>query len=169
MTFRKMSLLLIAVIAAHNFEEWLTFPHFGEIMSLVAAKIGIQSSAPPPPWPVTQMALLLVTVIPALTILWASSRRASAVKSWAICWTASVFLANVFVPHIPASLILGGYSPGVLTAVLVNLPFCTLLLMKARSEGLLSGLQITIAVITGLVSLPVALITVFAIARALVV
>ncbi|MEQ1724527.1 MAG: HXXEE domain-containing protein [Sphingopyxis sp.] len=167
MTFRTLSFLLIVVIAAHNFEEWLTFPHFGEIMSLVRAKVGL-SMAAPPPWPVMQMALILVTVLPALIILWANTGRANAVKTWLICWTASIFLANVFIPHIPASFILGGYSPGVLTAVLVNLPFCMLLLMKARTEKLLTGMQLAAAVGAGFLTLPMALAAVFAISSAFI-
>jgi hypothetical protein len=48
-------------------------------------------------------------------------------------------LANVFIPHIPASLILRSYTPGVVTAVLVNLPVMSLLAIRELREGWVSG------------------------------
>lgn len=34
---------------------------------------------------------------------------------------ASVLLANVMLPHVPAAILLGGYATGVVTAVVLNL------------------------------------------------
>jgi hypothetical protein len=48
-------------------------------------------------------------------------------------------LANVFIPHIPASLVFRSYTPGVATAVLINLPVMSYLSRRAVQEGWVSG------------------------------
>lgn len=48
-------------------------------------------------------------------------------------------LVNVVVSHIPAAIIFRGYSPGVVTAVLINLPVLTFLSVRALKEGCVSG------------------------------
>jgi len=48
-------------------------------------------------------------------------------------------LANVFIPHIPASLVWRSYTPGVVTAALINLPVMTFLTIRAVREGWVSG------------------------------
>ncbi len=51
-------------------------------------------------------------------------------------------LLNVFVPHLPATLIFYEYTPRVVTAVLVNLPVMTWLLVGAVREGWVSGRRV---------------------------
>ena len=48
-------------------------------------------------------------------------------------------LVNVVVPHIPAAIIFRGYAPGVVTAVLINLPVLTFLSVRAIKDGYVSG------------------------------
>jgi hypothetical protein len=48
-------------------------------------------------------------------------------------------LLNVFVPHILATLFFRQYTPGVLTAVFINLPVMSILLYKAVDERWVSG------------------------------
>ena len=43
-------------------------------------------------------------------------------------------LVNVFVPHLPAALWFRSYAPGVVTAVLVNLPLMSYLAVRALRE-----------------------------------
>jgi hypothetical protein len=43
-------------------------------------------------------------------------------------------LLNVAAPHVPLAIWYAGYTPGLLTAVAVNLPFLPMLLARARSE-----------------------------------
>ena len=45
-------------------------------------------------------------------------------------------LANVFMPHIPASFVFHSYAPGAVTAVLINLPVMGFLSIRAVREGL---------------------------------
>jgi hypothetical protein len=48
-------------------------------------------------------------------------------------------LANVFIPHIPASFVFRSYTPGVVTAVLINLPVMGFLSIRAARKGWVSG------------------------------
>lgn len=162
--FATLRWLLIPAIALHNFEEWLTFPIYGETGAVIAAKLGIPR--PETSWPALQFGLVLVTVLPALAIIF-GARRNERWGDWLVCATGSIFLANVFLPHLPAALIVGGYTPGLLTALLVNLPLVSLLLMAADREGRLSRLQIFLAIVVGVILLPLALFSVLAIGQRL--
>jgi len=55
---------------------------------------------------------------------------------------------NVFIPHVPAAVALGGYAPGVATAVLINLPFSIYFLRRSLGEGRVDwrGLAVTAAI-----------------------
>jgi Protein of unknown function with HXXEE motif len=161
-SFRGLVPLLIIAIAAHNFEEWLTFPHFGELTGAVGQRLGIEIQ--PKPWPIVQGALVFVTVVPVI-ILILRQRTKNPWGVWAIGWITSVFLANVFIPHIPAMILFGGYAPGGITAVLVNLPLTILALKKALSESLLSIWQIGLLLAVGILTLPAAVQLAYAVAR----
>jgi Protein of unknown function with HXXEE motif len=160
--FYRLVPLLVFAIAAHNFEEWLTLPHFGELSGAMGQKLGLNMQ--PKPWPIVQGALVFVTVAPALLLVlgrWSQKTWGA----WLICWVASIFLANVFIPHVPAMIIFGGYAPGGLTAVLVNFPLALLVLIKARKDELLTKLQIGLAVLAGILSLPIAIQLAYTVAR----
>ncbi len=51
----------------------------------------------------------------------------------------AAMLINVFVPHIPATLIFRSYTPGVVTAVLINLPVMSILLLLTVRDQWVSG------------------------------
>jgi hypothetical protein len=44
-------------------------------------------------------------------------------------------LLNVFIPHLPATLVLRRYAPGTVTGLLLNLSVTSLLLYSAFQEG----------------------------------
>jgi hypothetical protein len=160
--FYRLVPLLVLAIAAHNFEEWLTFPHFGELSGAMAQELGVDMK--PKPWAIVQGALVFVTIVPALLLIlgrWSQKP----LGSWLICWVASVFLANVFIPHVPAMVLFGGYAPGGVTAVLVNLTLTVFILNRARKEQLLTQCQIGLAVLAGTVSLPMAIQIAYTVTR----
>ncbi|HXI86354.1 MAG TPA: HXXEE domain-containing protein, partial [Parvularculaceae bacterium] len=150
--------LVIPVIAAHNFEEWLTFPSFHN--EAAAKHLGLPFQAPS--WLAMQIGFVLVTLAPACIVVWASLGRQRWWKDIAVCWVGGIFFANIFLPHIPAAIIVGGYSPGVLTAVLVNLPFFPFLFWRAVRDGYLTARQVLFAVLIGAASLPVSIVGVLA-------
>jgi hypothetical protein len=160
--FYRLVPLLVLAIAAHNFEEWLTFPHFGELSGAMGQKLGFEIK--PKPWPIVQGALVFVTVVPALLLVLGRWRQKTW-GAWLISWIASIFLANVFIPHIPSMILFSGYAPGGITAVLVNFPLAVLVLIKARKEELLTRFQVGLAVLAGVLSLPIAIQLAYAVAQ----
>src|SRR5437660_2794948 len=67
--------------------------------------------------------LVVATIVPVLVVLAATTGRPKRGAAWAVLFVQSLFLVNVFLPHLPAAVILGGYAPGVVTAVAIQLPY----------------------------------------------
>ncbi len=70
-------------------------------------------------------------------------------------------LANVFIPHLPAAILLREYSPGVVTAVLVNLPLMTYLAVRAPRDGWVGGGKAVAAAVLVPMSLAIAIAVFF--------
>jgi hypothetical protein len=151
-SYRTLRWVLAPVAALHNFEEWLTIPTYGEIGGSVAARFNVRVTALP--WEAIQLGLIIVTIAPALIVLWASTGRENRAKDFLVLLVAGIFLANVFLPRIPAAIMAGGYAPGVATAVAINLPFCLLLFRAAIMERVLPPKIAALAGALGALSLP---------------
>lgn len=83
------------------------------------------------------VAILIFTAIPYLIVLmWGNSRTGV----YVLLCLQMVMLINV-VSHCLMSLFLGGYSPGLLTALTINLPFSLYLLSRAWVERWVSRKQ----------------------------
>ena len=160
--YRTLRWLLIPVIAAHNFEEWLTIPFYGEVAGAMAGR-----STQPPSWTEMQIALLLVTIMPALIMIWAVLGRQRLWKELLVCSVTGIYFANVFLPHIPAAIVTGGYTPGLLTATLVNLPFCLYLWRQAIREGILSFNQVLLTALAGAIVLIPSIVSIMMLAKLL--
>jgi len=127
---RWACLLLFIAVCLHNLEEALTFPIFrpkaAQLVGSFAPGVALPSAG------AFQTALLLLTGAVAGLLLWAAMTRGDG-RAWiAIQAVAVVLLVNIVLPHVPAAIALGGYAPGVATAVAVNLPVGLLVLAFAR-------------------------------------
>lgn len=60
---------------------------------------------------------------------------------WIILGIQAILLFNAFVPHIAATIRFRMYSPGVVTAVLITLPFSFYLFRRALQENILTWTQ----------------------------
>jgi hypothetical protein len=157
--------LLIPVVALHNAEEWITEPRYGSVSpTLQHQLVGLIA---PPPFQVLEIGWLIVTFAPVLIVLSAVSAGRSRVRDWLVCCVMSIYVANAIVPHLIEFAIDRSYAPGVVTAALVNIPFGILLLRRALQEQYLSGRQMATALGVGTLSLPIAVLAVFAAASAL--
>ncbi|MET0274176.1 MAG: HXXEE domain-containing protein, partial [Phenylobacterium sp.] len=112
---RKLaSRLLLAALVAHDLEEAIGYglqrPMLLERLPLLL------------PTPLFWAALAVATVAGGALLLWAGSGPASPGRTAALRTIAAILLVNVLVPHAPVAWWLGGYAPGVITAVLVNIP-----------------------------------------------
>jgi hypothetical protein len=112
---------VFGAFAVHNLEEASTAPAFFE--------------DPPPdlpmPWPsptAFQTATAVVTAIGLALVLYAIRTE----RTWPPTALAAVMLINVAIPHVPLALISGGYAPGVVTALALNLPVDLFWLTRCR-------------------------------------
>jgi hypothetical protein len=82
--------------------------------------------------------LVLVTLVPALVLALAAWRPTDRVWAQVSLFVAAVFSWNALVPHLAATLLLREYTPGVATAVFVNLPWGATTFRRAVSEGVIT-------------------------------
>ncbi len=80
----------------------------------------------------------LATILPALAY-WVGAGRGPRSRWTALAvWLQAIFLLNVFAPHLAATLWLRRYTPGVVSALLVNLPLSWVILRAALREEVIS-------------------------------
>jgi hypothetical protein len=116
-------------VTIHNAEEAIWMPGWAA-----------QHNFPFQPSPSVIRCGLLAVTGAAFAVTYLSTRRGQqSLWSYLLFGGIVAMLANVFIPHIPASIIFRVYTPGVVTATLINLPLMSLLAVRALSEGWVSG------------------------------
>lgn len=130
-----------AIITVHNLEELAGMP-----AALLAMPGKIPAGIPVgilqfPPSPVQFMlALLIVTVLPYIfaSLTLAGERPGTRrLGILLLAGTQAVMLVNVF-SHLGMARLLGGYAPGIVTALALNLPFSVLFFGSALRQGWLA-------------------------------
>jgi hypothetical protein len=132
---RALVLGLPTAVLLHNAEEALTFVGY-RARARATAPIALRPLVPEPEE--LYVALLVVAAIPVGLALAASRREPARWATTGLLLVAAVMLLNV-VWHLAAAAALGGYAPGVVTAVGVNLPVTAAALSWARRSGWLPG------------------------------
>ena len=135
---RQQALWLVpSALAIHNAEEALTFPTYWPI---------VRGRLPDVIRPITadfhaadfRSALVWATLVPIAIVGWAALRPDSSIARWAALVVQAVMAVNV-VSHVAvAALFMHGYSPGIITAVLVNAPLSFYLFRRAAREHWIS-------------------------------
>ena len=128
---RLPALFLAAAFAGHNFEEGLAYPAMRGDIAARVHELGL-------PWWSPQgaafsAALLALTLAASAAMLWAARSPPTRAKRTLIRALAWVMLANVLLPHVPAAFALRGYTPGLVTALAVNLPLSLWILRTTRA------------------------------------
>lgn len=132
MQFRKVQWLFPVAVMLHNLEEAISMPGW-------AARHAAQLPVQPPGAAKIRFGLVLLTLL-AFVVTYFSGRKGRE-SIWAYLMFGGVvaMLLNVFVPHVPATLIFGSYTPGVATAVVINFPLMSILAIQMVREGWVSG------------------------------
>lgn len=130
---RLTAWLLLAAVFLHNLEEALGYAATRAEAQAFVRRAWPHFHAPSPE--AFQMALLLLTLGAGAVLIWAANTARDRAGWLAVKITAAILLANVFVPHLPAAIALGGYAPGVVTAVAINLPLSLWVLMRRIGGG----------------------------------
>jgi hypothetical protein len=127
MQFKNVQWLFPVAVLFHNGEEAIWMPKWvAEHASRLPVRV--------PGAGQIRIALLGLTLA-ALVATYLSSRKGPE-SFWAYLTFGYIvaMLANVFLPHVPATLIFHSYTPGVVTAVLVNLPLMSYLVFRALRD-----------------------------------
>lgn len=149
MSFQKLQWLFPIAVLLHNSEEAIWMPGW-------ASTHATQLPLHPPGATKIRLALLVLTL--AAFIVTELSRRKGPHSLWAYLTFGSIvaMLLNVFIPHVPASLVFHSYTPGVLTAIIINLPLMSYLTFRALRDDWVAGLKaasVAVGVPLGLASL----------------
>jgi hypothetical protein len=130
MTFRGLEWLFPVVVTLHNAEEAIWFPGWSKRAGRWHASVT--------PGTFRFAATVLSLLAFAATCLSEKSGKQTVWTYLAFGYIAAM-LVNVLIPHVAATIVLRGYVPGVVTAVVLNLPVLTLLVLGALREGYVSG------------------------------
>ncbi len=125
------------LLAIHNAEEALTFPRYlPEVRE--HPPYFLRSVAESLHYDALFIALVVVTVVPALVSLWSWRRPQSRAAFWCVMLIQATVFLNVFAHMSSVITVFRGYGPGVLTALAINLPFSIYLFRVARRGGWLT-------------------------------
>jgi len=162
MTSKKTLLWLVPIfISVHNLEEALFMPAILERRNSSIPNF-LHGLLPPITYRQFLLALFIMTAIPYLIAWFANLEEEQAGTGTLLLFSVQVMmLVNVFA-HAGMAMFLGGYAPGVFTAILINLPFSVYLLHHAVRKRWVSGrslvLIVPIGIILHAVGLPVIII-----------
>ena len=135
MRYKTLQWLLWVCVAAHNLEEGLTAEaYFPKVEALLADHVPASLATLLPGLQEFYLALIGASLIPLIMTVVATTRGRTPVKKYLSPLLAVTLLLNVFIPHVPAAIALGGYAPGVATAVFVNLPFSIYFLQRSMHK-----------------------------------
>jgi hypothetical protein len=132
-TRRAAIWLVPSILALHNAEEALAFPHYLPIVREHAPALarpmvaGVTDSQ-------ILVALGVATVVPFMLAAWAAARPGSRTALWFVLLIQAVVLLNVAAHVASAAFLLRGYAPGLATALALNLPFSLYVLRRCTRE-----------------------------------
>ena len=101
----------------------------------------------PPAASELRLALLLLTVLAFAVTALSAKKGPQSVWAYLTFGYIVAMWVNVLAPHLPASVIFFSYTPGVVTALLINLPVMSYLAVRAMAEQWVSGWKAAIAAI----------------------
>jgi hypothetical protein len=130
MGFQHLQWLFPIVLTLHNAEEAIWLPGW--------SKRAVLWHSPVTPG-TFRFAVTVLTVL-AFAVTWLSAESGKqSVWTYLVFGCMVAMLANVPIPHIALTVALRTYMPGVATAVALNLPVLSLLVVMALREGYVTG------------------------------
>jgi len=140
MSFERLQWLFPIAVTLHNAEEAIWMPAW-------TTQHASQLPVHPPGASEIRLALLLLTALAFAVTALSAKKGPKSVWAYLTFGYIVAMWVNVLVPHLPASVIFFSYTPGVVTAVLINLPVMSYLAVRAMAEQWVSGWKAAIAAI----------------------
>ena len=119
-------------ITIHNLEEALFMPAFLQTRNS-SIPASLRSLIPPITYRQFLIALIAMTAMPYIIAWLGDLDRAGSRGLYLLLGLQVVMLYNVFA-HVLMAAVMGGYAPGVVTALSINLPFSLYLVRRAVKE-----------------------------------
>jgi len=152
--YRNLQWLPFCCLLLHNAEEAWTFAAYRQPSEdLLREFMPARVPAHLPSVAQFRTALVVATLVPFVLTFIATRAPATALKNYLVAMLAAILLVNVFLPHLPAAIAMGGYSPGVVTAVLLNLPACAYFLFRSLREKRISRKGLAALFVAAIVAL----------------
>jgi hypothetical protein len=126
-----MQWLFPVAVTLHNSEEAAFMPSW-----LAAHRNRVPLH--PPPGAIWGGLLFLTLAAIAITAFSAKYGKQS-VPAYLLFGYIAAMLMNVFLPHVPATIVFRAYTPGAISAVSINLPIMSMLCLQAVRERWVSG------------------------------
>ena len=148
MSLQGRSWLGVAVIAAHNAEEALTAPTWLQprlpelLQRFGIAPLAVDAER-------LYVGLTLVTLFAAAWVALASRAAPRSLAVHSLITLYAIFLVNAFIPHMAGAVLLGGYTPGLFSAVVCVVPYCLWYFNRALSEHWVGGVGFVAAFAVG--------------------
>jgi len=151
MMSKKTLLWLVPIlITIHNLEEAVFMPAILDKRNSSIPNF-LHGLLPPITYGQLLVALFIMTAIPYLIAWFANPERERAEAGiFLLLGVQVMMLVNVFA-HTGMAILIGGYAPGVVTAIAINLPFSIYLLRRAIRERWVSGRAMALIVVVGVV------------------
>lgn len=140
MSFERLQWLFPIAVTLHNAEEAIWMPGW-------TARNASQLPVHPPAAGEIRLALLALTVLAFAVTALSAKKGAQSVWAYLTFGYIVAMWVNVLVPHLPASVIFFSYTPGVMTAVLINLPVMSYLAVRAMAEQWVTGWKAALAAV----------------------
>jgi len=146
---KKVILWMVPVLTTvHNIEEVLFMPFVIERRnSSIPAFLG--GLLPPVTYAQFVLAVSVATAVPYLIASFSNTGRQGGAGVTLLVSIQAMMLVNVFA-HLSFAVMMGGYAPGVVTAVAVELPFSISMLRRAVRERWVSGRAMVLLIAIGL-------------------
>lgn len=135
--------------AVHNAEEALTMPSWIELhLVLLRSKFFFFHYLT---FSTEQLyiSLLLVTIVPLIITAFALKRELTKNSVMLLLTLQSVIGWNAVVPHAAGTVLLGMYNPGLVTAVVINIPFTVFLFRETLNAKVINPKELKRVVMIG--------------------
>jgi hypothetical protein len=103
------------------------------------------------------VALAMGALVPALVALGAFLRGPRTLALYLLAGIQGIMLANAVVPHLVGTIVLRRYTPGVVTAVLVVIPFSIFWFRRIVQRGFAERRPLIISIVVGALVYPLGL------------
>ncbi len=153
---KQLLWLIPIILSIHNLEEALTMPqwmsaHLPMLQEKIPLLNHLQFSTNQ-----IYISLVSVTAIPFLVTFFCTRGEFSQRKILVPLTLQAIIFWNALMPHISGVFVLGMYNPGVVTAVVCNVPFSVYLYKRVKREGIVSKSALRNCILIGLAAyLPV--------------